>query len=161
VQTFDPHKHFGASAARFFNYVNLCLGNKFRTIHSKRMKNPLCRPGNLFLTSHWEETDRDQVGDEFCHAHSAYLRGRCQRQVRQRDASHTLAEFAEFLRREDEVFSLSSKQLLRPRRPPLPLSCWGRRQRTSARPLAAAPVGQVLSGEMSQYRGNGDRIGDE
>ena len=50
VQTFDPHKHYGANSARFFNYINLCLGNKFRTIYSKRMKNPLCRPGNLSLT---------------------------------------------------------------------------------------------------------------
>ena len=74
VQTFDPHKHHGANSARFFNYINLCLGNKFRTMHSARMKNPVCRPGNLSLTTHWEETDRDQVGDEFCHAHSAYLR---------------------------------------------------------------------------------------
>jgi len=61
VQTFDPHKHHGANVARFFNYINLCLGNKFRTMHLKRMKNPLCRPGNLSLTTHWEETDRDQV----------------------------------------------------------------------------------------------------
>lgn len=101
VQTFDPNKHYGASSARFFNYINLCLGNKLRSIRSKRMKNPICRTGNLSLTTHFEETDRHQVGDEFCHAHSAYLRGKCQRQERQRDASHTLAEFAEFLRRED------------------------------------------------------------
>jgi hypothetical protein len=101
VQTFDPHKHYGASAARFFNYVNLCLGNKFRTIHSKRMKNPLCRPGNLSLTSHWEETDRDQVGDEFCHAHSAYLRKRCEQQEKQREDRHLIGEFVDFVQRED------------------------------------------------------------
>jgi len=44
VQTFDPCKHHGANSARFFNYINLCLANRFRTIHLKRMKNPLCRP---------------------------------------------------------------------------------------------------------------------
>jgi hypothetical protein len=27
VQTFDPCKHHGANVARFFNYINLCLGN--------------------------------------------------------------------------------------------------------------------------------------
>jgi hypothetical protein len=70
VQTFDPHKHYGANTARFFNYINLCLGNKFRTIYSKRMKNPLCRPGNLSLSTHFDETHRDQIGDEFCHSHS-------------------------------------------------------------------------------------------
>ncbi len=101
VQTFDPHKHYGANQARFQNYINLCLGNKFRTIYSKRLKNPLCRPGNVSLATHWEETDRDQVGDEFCHAHSAYLRKRCERQERQRDDRHRIGEFVEFVQRED------------------------------------------------------------
>ncbi len=101
VQTFDPRKHHGANSARFFNYINLCLGNRFRTMYSARMKNPLCRPGNLSLTAYWEGEDREHIGDEFCYAHSAYLRGRCQRQERKWDASHTLAEFVEFLRRED------------------------------------------------------------
>ena len=101
VQTFDPHKHYGANSARFFNYINLCLGNKFRTIYSKRMKNPLCRPGNLSLTTHWEETDRDQVGDEFCHAHSAHLRKRCERQEKQREDRHLIGEFVDFVQRED------------------------------------------------------------
>ena len=101
VQTFDPRKHHGANSARFFNYINLCLGNRFRTMHSARMKNPICRAGNVSLWGHIDESDFGQVGDEFCHAHSAHLRGRCQRQERQRDASHTLTKFVEFLRRED------------------------------------------------------------
>jgi hypothetical protein len=101
VQTFDPRKHHGANSARFFNYINLCLANKFRSMQSARMKNPLSRPGNLSLTAHWEGEDREQIGDEFCYAHSAYLRGRSQRQERKWDASHTLSEFVEFLRRED------------------------------------------------------------
>ena len=46
VQTFDPHKHYGANQARFQNYINLCLTNKFRTLHSKRMKDALSQPGN-------------------------------------------------------------------------------------------------------------------
>jgi hypothetical protein len=101
VQTFDPHKHYGANSARFFNYINLCLGNKFRTMQSKRMKNPLCRPGNLSLTAHVDETDHDQVGDEFCHAHSAYLKKRCERQERQREGGHLIGEFVDFVKRED------------------------------------------------------------
>ena len=28
MQTFDPHKHYGASSARFFNYINLCLAKQ-------------------------------------------------------------------------------------------------------------------------------------
>ena len=47
VQTFDPHKHHGANQARFFNYINLCLANKFRTMHSKRMKNATVPPRKL------------------------------------------------------------------------------------------------------------------
>lgn len=101
VQTFDPHKHHGANAARFFNYINLCLGNKFRTMCSTRLKNPLCRPGKLSLTADWEDTDRDQVDDEFCHGHSEQLRRGCQRQERQWDARHALTEFSEFVKRQD------------------------------------------------------------
>jgi len=101
VETFDPVKHHGANAARFFNYINLCLGNKFSTMRSGRLKNPLCRPGNLSLTAAWEDADRDQADDEFCHRHSEHLRRRCQRQERQRDARQAVAEFSEFVKRED------------------------------------------------------------
>ena len=101
VQTFDPNKHYGANSARFFNYINLCLGNKFCTMRSGRLKNPLCRPGNLSLTAAWEDADRDQADDEFCHRHSEHLRRRCQRQERQRDAKQAVAEFLEFVKRED------------------------------------------------------------
>ena len=52
-------------------------------------------------SGHFDESDSGQVDDEFCHTHSAYFRGVCQRQERKWDASHTLAEFVEFLRRED------------------------------------------------------------
>ena len=54
VQTFDPMKHYGANEARFRNYMNLCLANKFRTMRSKRMKDALFRPGNLSLDGHIE-----------------------------------------------------------------------------------------------------------
>jgi hypothetical protein len=49
VETFDPVKHYGANEARFRNYINLCLANKFRTMHSKRMHDALSRPANLSL----------------------------------------------------------------------------------------------------------------
>jgi hypothetical protein len=101
VQTFDPIKHHGANAARFFNYINLCLGNKFSSMRSGRLKNPVCRPGNLSLTAAWEDADRDQADDEFCHRHSEHLRRRCQRQEIQRDARQAVAEFSEFVKRED------------------------------------------------------------
>lgn len=49
IQTFDPIKHFGANQARFQNYINLCLTNEFRSLHSKRMQDALSRPGNMSL----------------------------------------------------------------------------------------------------------------
>ncbi len=101
VATFDPLRHHGASEARFRNYINLCLANKFRTMRSARMKNPLCRPGNLSLTADCQNTDRNQVDDEFCHGHSEHLRSKCQRQERQWNARYALAEFSEFVKRED------------------------------------------------------------
>lgn len=101
VQTFDPRKHYGANSARFFNYINGCLGNKFSTMRSARMKNPICRVGNVSLGGHSDEVDSGQVDDEFCHAHSEHLRGRCQRQEKQHDARHALARFSEFAKRED------------------------------------------------------------
>jgi hypothetical protein len=50
VETFDPMKHYGANEARFRNYINLCLASKFRTMHSKRMHDALCRPAKLSLS---------------------------------------------------------------------------------------------------------------
>ena len=64
------------------------------------MKNPLCNPGNVSLTTDWKNTDCNQVDDEFCHGHSDHLRRRCERQERQWDARHALAEFSEFVKRE-------------------------------------------------------------
>ena len=54
VQTFDPCKHHGANSARFFNYINLCLGKQVQDdVLSARMKNPICRAGNVSLSGHF------------------------------------------------------------------------------------------------------------
>lgn len=47
IETFDPFRHFGANLPRFLNYVNRCLANRSRTIHSNRMKNPVSRADPL------------------------------------------------------------------------------------------------------------------
>ena len=80
MQTFDPCKHHRANSPRFFNYINLCLANKFRSMHSTQMKNPPCHPGQSVLTTLWEDADRDQVDDEVCHRHSEHPKRRCQPQ---------------------------------------------------------------------------------
>lgn len=100
VATFDPVKHYGANEARFRNYINLCLANKFRTMLSKRMKDALCRPGTFFLDA--ERTAEEPCSvDELCHKHSAHLRTAqkaCQKQSHDRAF---LQEFLNFVERED------------------------------------------------------------
>ena len=49
IQCFDPVRHYGATAARFHNFLNLCLRNRLSTILMKRRREPLCDPRNLSL----------------------------------------------------------------------------------------------------------------
>lgn len=101
VQTFDPARHYGASQLRFQNYINLCLANKFRTMYMARMKNPLCRTGNLSLSAHTEDGDCGQVNDEYCHSHSAHLRSAAERLQKQWQDRRRIVEFTHFVSRED------------------------------------------------------------
>jgi hypothetical protein len=106
VQTFDPVKHYGANEARFRNYINLCLVNRFRTIHSRGMKDALCRPGKLSL-GETEDQDLRSVDDEYCHSHSTYLQRATNAAERQAHDGAFLQEFANFVGREDpKVFSM-------------------------------------------------------
>jgi hypothetical protein len=51
IQCFDPVRHFGASAGRFHNFINLCLRNRLSTILGRLRRNPLCNPRNLNITN--------------------------------------------------------------------------------------------------------------
>jgi hypothetical protein len=100
IATFDPLRHYGANEARFRSYINLCLANKFRTMHSKRERDALCRAGNLSLGGEIAGEDPCSV-DELCHKHSAHLRAAqksCQKQSHDRAF---LQEFLNLVRRED------------------------------------------------------------
>jgi hypothetical protein len=103
VATFDPLRHYGANEARFRNYINLCLANKFNTMHSKRMKDAQCRPGNLSLRTHAEEEDLGSAGDEYCHSHSAQLRAAQKASEKQFGDRAFLEEFGNFVRRKDPM----------------------------------------------------------
>jgi hypothetical protein len=46
IMTFDPARSYGASAARFFSYVNLILLNRFISQQKKIGKNPVNRKNN-------------------------------------------------------------------------------------------------------------------
>jgi hypothetical protein len=100
VQTFDPVKHYGANQARFRNYMNLCLANKFRTMRSKHMKDALGRPGNVSFDGETKGEEFRSL-DEFCHAHSAQLRVAAKASEKQSGDRAFLEEFANFVRRED------------------------------------------------------------
>ena len=101
VQTFDPNKHYGANQARFQNYINLCLTNRFRTLRSKRMKDALSQPGNMSLDTQRERGDLFSVSDEFCHSHSEHLQ-RAGKASEKRDRDRAfIGEFVDFVRRED------------------------------------------------------------
>jgi len=100
VATFDPLRHHGANEARFRNYIKLCLANKFSTMHSKRMKDALHRPGNLSLDA--EKTNEEPCSvDEFCHKHSAHLCAAAKASEKQFSDGVFLEEFLSFVRRED------------------------------------------------------------
>ena len=112
VQTFDPAKHHGANQPRFLNYVNLCLANKFRTIHSKRRKDAMCHSGNLSLTGQMDSEKSGEVDDVYCHAHSEYLRRAADiSEKRARDGSF-VREFVDFVRREDPSVLPSIESIL-------------------------------------------------
>jgi hypothetical protein len=101
VQTFDPAKHHGANQARFLNYINLCLANKFRTIHSKRRKDVMCHTDNLSLTAGVNTYTSGEADDEYCHEHSEYLRRAADiSEKRARDGTF-ITEFVDFVRRRD------------------------------------------------------------
>src|SRR5260370_39936764 len=101
MQTFDPVKHYVANKARFQNNVNLCLATKLKTIHSKRMKDALFRPGNLSLGEQMGGEDLSTVDDEFCHSHPEYLRRAANASEKQSDCTPFLQRFVDVLRRED------------------------------------------------------------
>ena len=103
MQTFDPSKHHGANVRRFLNYINLCLGNKFRTMLSARMKNPLCRTANVSLSVQRDAENSGQVDDEYCHAHSEYLRKASEELEKQAEDRRRITEFTDFASREDSV----------------------------------------------------------
>jgi hypothetical protein len=101
VQTFDPSRHYGASLRRFLNFINFCLANKFRTMHSKRLKNPLCRSGNPSLSGDTEAEWHGVVDDQYCHSRSSHLKSLAERMKKQQQDGDLIAQFASFVQRED------------------------------------------------------------
>jgi hypothetical protein len=101
VQTFDPSKHYGANQPRFQNYINLCLTNRVRTIHSKRMKDAMCHTGNLSLTGQMDSERCGEVDDEYGHSHSEVLRSAAAASEKRARHRASVKKFIDFVRQED------------------------------------------------------------
>lgn len=101
VQTFDAVKHYGCNEARFRNYISLCLANKLRTLNSKRMKDALCRPGNVSIDGQTGDGGVRSVDDEYCQKHSAHLQQAAKASEKQAQDRAFVQEFVNFARRED------------------------------------------------------------
>ncbi len=97
VQTFDPVRHYGANQARFQNYINLCLANKFRTIHSLGIKSPLCHAERLLLSE--ETSDGVCIDDELSELVSEQLLEAAERSHKQLQDRLFVGEFIDFARR--------------------------------------------------------------
>jgi hypothetical protein len=99
VQTFSPAKHYGANQARFHNYVNLCLANKFRTLHSKSMKDALCRPNKLSIDGPVDSGY--SFVDGYCQSNSPQLREATRVREKQTADRAVVRDFVHFVRRHD------------------------------------------------------------
>jgi hypothetical protein len=99
IQTFDPAKHYGANEARFRNYVNLCLMNKFRTMYSRRMKDALCRPNKLSIDGTLKSDY--SVTEDFCHSNSPQWREAATTHDRQAGERVLVQDFVHFVQRHE------------------------------------------------------------
>jgi len=85
IQCFDPERQHGANVKRFHNWVSLCLTNRFKTLMSKRKKNPLFRINNLSYTEVVQDDDgghrnrNGEVNAEYLHKHSSVVAERQRR----------------------------------------------------------------------------------
>jgi len=100
IQTFDPFKQYGASERRFRNYINFCLGNKFRTVGSKFSRNPLSHRDNMSFTCE-DEGENDMQGpnasSEYVYKHSAWLSKGSQRLFKKQEDRILASEFIDFV----------------------------------------------------------------
>jgi len=101
VETFNPFQQYGASERRFRNYINMCLNNRFSTIMSKRLKNPICRLGNLSFAAQMDPENYDVVDDEYIHKHSGLLSRATGRMRKKQEDELYLSEFGKFVENHD------------------------------------------------------------
>jgi len=64
IQCFDPVRHYGATAGRFHNFINVCLANRLSTILARQRHNPICDPRNLSIANLQENEGGPELVDE-------------------------------------------------------------------------------------------------
>jgi hypothetical protein len=63
IQIFNPENSYGASASRFFHYINMCLLNHFCSLAKKASSNPIRRYNTLSLYS--TDNQGQMVDDDY------------------------------------------------------------------------------------------------
>jgi hypothetical protein len=103
IQCFDPVRHFGATAGRFHNFINLCLANRLSTILARQRRNPLCNPRNAGIAN-FQENERGpepagEADEAYLRSHSRTFAAECRRRARADDPvlKAYLREFGQFV----------------------------------------------------------------
>jgi hypothetical protein len=117
IQCFDPVRHFGATAARFHNFINLCLANRLNTFLARQRLNPLCNPRNVSIVNFRENENgpesAGEVDEAYLFSHSGTFARECRRSADAEDAvlKAYVREFEQFvLERENPSYSPWSTQ---------------------------------------------------
>lgn len=97
IQTFDPFAQYGASERRWRNYVNFVMANKFNTIHGKRSKNPVCRPGNTSIVSETTPDSHGEGTDEYIYSKSDYFTEATTREEKKQEDRFFTNKFIEYV----------------------------------------------------------------
>jgi hypothetical protein len=110
IQCFDPVRHYGATAGRFHNFINLCLANRLNTILGTQRRNPVCDPRNLSIAN-VEVSQETRCGSElvgevdeaYLLRHSWTFAGECRRRAHAEDAvlRAYIREFEQFVEQTD------------------------------------------------------------
>jgi hypothetical protein len=85
IQCFDPVRHYGATAGRFHNFINLCLANRLSTILARQRRNPICDPRNLSIANLQENEGGPElvgeIGEAYLLRHSGTFARECRRRT--------------------------------------------------------------------------------
>lgn len=110
IQCFDPVRHYGATAGRFHNFINLCLANRLSTILARQRRNPLFNPRNVSIASFQENEDGSEpageVNEAYLLSHSRTFADECRRR------SDVEGQILKAYAREFEQFALRAKPKL-------------------------------------------------